>query len=955
MTEHDELGLFADRLGSDRYRRLVANLDASLDASSAAGVPPVNTPFVKHSATQERAAVRLLGASEFFRTLVERQIDWLEREADLRHPTIDSLLTTINVESLLGQDEAGVMKTLRILRQRAMLHIVWRSFTSDNGLAETLGSMTKLAEFVIHCAVNFAEHMVSRRFGTAVGDDTGTTQKIIVVGMGKLGGRELNLSSDIDIMFIYDEPGSTQGGRSSTSNQEYFTRVAQLVIRLIDSVTVDGRVFRVDTRLRPFGESGALVASYPSLENYYQQHGRDWERYALLKSRCITGIPTQTQLFQQLAKQFVYRRYTDFGVIEGLRSMKAMIDAERVAKGLVNDVKRGPGGIREAEFIVQSHQLIRGGRIPSIQTVGFGESIDALASEECLPPDIAKRLLVDYRCLRQLEHGIQALRDEQTHTLPCGAHDKEALVRLLGYEDWSTLAAIVDASRSGIAREFEALLSEASAQTSLILGLDLEAPTLDLTALKSLSLTSETALAETLDVFIAESRFRVMDAEATLRLQRVLPLLVKEVDQHPEAGAALTRVLSIVTVIFKRSAYLSLLAENTQARERFVGLVARSPSIAAKLRDSPALLDELLFPKRLFTAPSKEDIREQLDALTAYVDPDDLEAVMQHLRHFKEGITFRVAASELEGSIPLMKVSDNLSFLAEVIIERAVAVAYRDLAKKHGEPTYDAEFCVLAYGKLGGIELSYESDLDLVFIASGDGGVTSGPKAIDHQRFFTRLAQRVIHILSTNMMGGRLYEIDLRLRPNGDSGLLVNSLSALKKYLEGDAWTWEHQALVRARVVAGDPKLVKKVEALRVAVLSRHRDDMSLRDDVTSMRQKMRDHPVDVGSKSKRIDLKYARGGIVDIEFVVQYLVLTYAASHPQICQWSDVVRIVDQLEVAGILSKDNAKSLRDAYLQLRAATHRIAMSYDTEHDLAQAVESMARAKVTCSDLLPNL
>ena len=951
MTEHDQLGLLANRLGRDRYQRLTAGLDASLDV----GALPLDRLDTKKGATAKSSAHRLLGASEFFRTLVERQIDWLEKEADLSDPTIDALLTAIAPDSLLEQDEASVIKTLRTLRQRAMLHTVWRSFTSENGLAETLDSMTKLADFVIHSAVNYAEHAVSQRYGSAVGDDTGATQKLIVVGMGKLGGRELNLSSDIDIMFIYDEPGSTQGGRSSTSNQEYFTRVAQMVIRLIDSVTVDGRVFRVDTRLRPFGESGALVASYPSLENYYQQHGRDWERYALLKSRCITGIAAQTRAFQQLAKQFVYRRYTDFGVIEGLRSMKALIDAERVAKGLINDVKRGPGGIREAEFIVQSHQLVRGGRIPSIQKVGFGESIDALASEECLPPDTAKRVKADYQCLRQLEHGIQALRDEQTHTLPLALHDQEALVRLLGYEDWPTLRAIVDASRSAIALEFEALLSEASTQLNLILGLDSEVPTLDLTALKALSLTSETVLAQTLDAFIAESRFRVMDAEATQRLQKVLPLLVKEVDQHPEAGAALERVLSIVTVILKRSAYLSLLAENPQACERFVGLVARSPSIAAKLRDSPELLDELLFPKRLFTAPSKEDIRQQFDALTAYVDPDDLEAVMQYLRRFKETITFRVAASELEGSIPLMKVSDNLSFLAEVIVERAVAVAYRDLAQKYGEPAEGSEFCVLAYGKLGGIELSYESDLDLVFIASGDDGVTSGSKSIDHQRFFTRLAQRVIHILSTNMMGGRLYEIDLRLRPNGDSGLLVTSLPALKKYLQADAWTWEHQALVRARVVAGGPRLVNAVEALRVSVLSRDRDDASLRDDVTSMRQKMRDHQTDVGSKSKRIDLKYARGGIVDIEFVVQYLVLKYAASHPQICRWSDVVRIVDELEVAGILSKDNAKSLRDAYLQLRAATHRIAMSYDTEHDLAQAVESMARAKVTCTDLLPNL
>ena len=958
MMQHDQLSLLANRLGIERYQRLIAHLDASI-----AGAPPNNTHpsdnthtvTTNADTTNESAASRMLAGSEFFRTLAERQIDWLEDAADLSQPTIDALLASMPPESLYSQDETGVLKSLRVLRQRAMLHIVWRSFTSKDGLNETLDAMTKLADFVVQCAVGYAEKMVSARYGEAIGDDTGAIQKLIVVGMGKLGGRELNLSSDIDIMFIYDEPGNTQGGRSSTSNQEYFTRVAQTVIRLIDSVTVDGRVFRVDTRLRPFGDSGALVASYPSLENYYQQHGRDWERYALLKARCITGVTDQMRPFQQLAKQFVYRRYTDFGVIDGLRSMKALIDAERVRKGLVNDVKRGPGGIREAEFVVQSHQLVRGGRIPSIQTIGFKDSVEVLAVEECLSPKVAEQLHADYRQLRQIEHAIQALRDEQTHDLPTNTDDQKSLCMLLGVSDWAELLTAVDASRAAIAGEFEALLTDSPATENLILGIDSEAPTLDTGALNALSLSSSNVLAETLTTFIAETRFRVMDAEATQRLQKVLPLLITEVDQHPDPGAALERVLSIITAILKRSAYLSLLTENPQARERFVGLVARSPSIALKLKDSPELLDELLFPKRLFTAPSKADIREQLDALTTYTDLNDLEAVMQQLRRLKDAITFRVAVSELEGSIPLMKVSDNLSFLAEVIVERAVAVAYWDLAKKYGEPTNGAEFCVLAYGKLGGIELSYESDLDLVFISSGEEGVTAGPKPVDHERFFTRLAQRVIHILSTNMMGGRLYEIDLRLRPNGDSGLLVTTLTALKKYLESDAWTWEHQALVRARVIAGGAQLTNNVESLRVEVLSQHRDDSTLVEEVTSMRQKMRGHQANVESKSKRIDLKYGYGGIVDIEFVVQYLVLKHAADYPSICRWSDVVRILDSLEVAGILSKNNANSLRNAYLQLRAATHRIAMSYDTEDDLAEANESMARARANCADLLPNL
>ena len=940
--QHDQLGLLANRLGNERYQRLIAQLDATLESA---------TP----DTTSESTACRMLAASEFFRTLAERQIDWLEEEADLRQPTIDLLLESVDPESLGEQGEQEVLRSLRILRQRAMLHIVWRSFTSDNGLNETLAAMTTLADFIIRCAVSYAEKAVSKRYGEAIGDDTGAVQKLIVVGMGKLGGSELNLSSDIDIMFIYDEPGTTQGSRSSTSNQEYFTRIAQTVIRLIDSVTVDGRVFRVDTRLRPFGDSGALVASYTSLENYYQQHGRDWERYALLKARCITGPPDQVRPFQQLARQFVYRRYTDFGVIDGLRDMKALIDTERVAKGLVHDVKRGKGGIREAEFIVQSHQLVRGGRVPTLQQVGFREALSSLVQEQCLEPNVAATLNHHYRQLRQLEHGVQALRDEQTHSLPMEPPSQALLCQLLGYQHWDHLFEVYQASCSFIGDEFDRLLGESESKPTLILGMDTETPTLDRAALVDLKLSSLEAIVDELNVFVSQARLRAMDTEASQRLQKLLPLLVKEVDLHQNVNATLERVLSIVSATLKRSAYLSLLTENPQALSRLVELVARSQPIADKLRESPELLDELLFPKRLFTVPSKEDIRALLENATSQLDPDDLEGIMHELRRFKDAVVFRVAVSELEGSIPLMKVSDNLSFLAEVIVEKAVEVAYGQLTGKYGKPSGAADFCVLAYGKLGGIELSYESDLDLVFVSSGEEGVTTGAKVIEHQRFFTRLAQRVVHILSTTMMGGRLYEVDLRLRPNGDSGLLVTSFPALKKYLEFDAWTWEHQALVRARVVAGGSALVKKVEELRAEVLSQHRDDAALANDVTSMRHKMRDHQADVGAKSKQIDLKYGRGGIVDIEFVVQYLVLKHAASHPQICRWSDVVRILDSLEVAGILSKDNANSLRDAYLQLRAATHRIAMSYDTDDDLALATESMVSVGASCANLLPNL
>jgi glutamate-ammonia-ligase adenylyltransferase len=936
MVVEDQIQLMSQRMGAQRFERLISRLD---DCGTAGD------------------ARRLLGSSEFFRGLVERQIDWVESDAKLEASTID-YITAAHERSAatLQPTEATLTSSLRVLRQRAMLHILWRSFTQKaTGLDETLVAMSDLADFVIREAAQFAQAQVGARFGKPIGEESQTHQHLIVVGMGKLGGRELNLSSDIDIIFVYDEPGVTEGGRSSTSNQEFFTRVAQLVIKLIDSVTHEGRVFRVDTRLRPFGDSGALVASYPSLENYYQQHGRDWERYALLKSRCITGPFEQTRAFQQLARRFVYRRYTDFSVIEGLRDMKALIDAERVSKDLASDVKRGPGGIREAEFVVQSHQLTHGGRIPAIQTINFQTSALALAKEQCVPQPVVSTLTSAYRHLRQVEHGIQALRDEQIHAIPEASDAQENLRRLLGCGSWAELRDQTDVHRTAIATEFDALLNEPGYETRLIVGIDSDAPSLDMSVVMGLSLDREGEIVAVVSDFIAQTRFRVLDPEGVRRLQKVLPLILKAVDDQDDVEPVLKRLLSIVTAVLKRSAYLVLLGENPLALARLVNLVSRSEPITQKLLDSPELLDELLFPERLLSIPSKDEIRDLLNSTLEHIDPDDLESAMQLLRRFKETIVFRVACSELEGAISLMKVSDNLSFLAEVIVERAVAIAYGQLVERHGEPSGDAGFCVMAYGKLGGLELSYESDLDLVFVSAGDNGTTAGAKPIDNQRFFTRLAQRVIHILSTNMMGGRLYEVDLRLRPNGDSGLVVTSLQALERYLKHDAWTWEHQALVRARVVAGGSELVTQVEALRVEVLSTGRDDVSLADDVTAMRQKMRDHSPAVGDVSHRVALKYGRGGIVDIEFVVQYLVLKHAALYPSVGRWSDVVRILEALEACEILGSSDANSLKEAYLGLRSSVHRAAVSNASDSDSVETDELMEQASAVCTRLLPNL
>ena len=903
------------------------------------------------------ALIRLFASSEFFRDLFQTNATWALSELDWASPPVDTV-------SLLFDDEESISSTLpedqfladlRRRRRRCMLHIVWSSFVDPDGLDRTLMAMSALADSVIRQSLLYSEDQLAARLGRPVGAWSGEEQALLVVAMGKMGGYELNLSSDIDIMFAYNEPGETAGGRKSVSNQEYFTRQAQAIIRYLDSVTADGRVFRVDTRLRPFGDSGALVANLPALETYYQEHGRNWERYALMKARVISLAPEQHQEINDLFRQFVYRRYIDFGVIDGLRDMKRLIETERVNKDYDDDVKRGRGGIREAEFIVQSHQLTRGGRYPELRCRGFAESIEALSNAGYLDTADSETLHQSYRFLRQVEHALQALADRQTHALPSNHDDQECVVGLLNEPSWASLVKRIAATRSDIAERFDALLAEPEERRSLLLVGDSDSMTIDRASIDDLGLARASIFLPVLDAFTASARLHLMDEEGLRRLQRLLPLLCKTADKLETSSGAFERVLSIVAAVLRRSAYLSLLAENPSALDRLVFLTTRSRFIADRLQERPELLDELLFPDRLFTAPSRDDIAGLLNQYRKRWPGSDLEAPMQDLRRFKDEVVFRVAASELEGALPLMKVSDNLSFLAEVILDEAVAQATLELESRHGSPDEGAGFAILAYGKLGGLELNYQSDLDLVFVCDGESGMTDGDKPIENYRYFTRLAQKVIHILTTTMLGGRLYEVDLRLRPNGESGLLVTTLSSLSTYLKRDAWTWEHQALVRARAVAGDTRLMQNLEALRLDVLAMPRSELSLRNDVVSMRQKMRGQGLGGEKGDLASDLKYGEGGIVDIEFVVQYLTLRSASKSRAIARWSDVVRLLADLGESLVVDSTEAALLTDAYLTLRSIAHESTIALTDESSVERAETIMNQSAPLCRRLLPGL
>lgn len=905
----------------------------------------------------------LLATSLFFTEQLARQAGWVceglssgELLAETEH-TPERILEWVTAELPEDPDESTFMSVLRRVRQREMLRIVWHDFTFRANLEATLAAVTSLADAAVILAVEQATRQLAPRYGQPIGRDSGEVQELIVIAMGKMGGRELNLSSDIDLIFTYPESGETQGGRNSVSNQEYFIKLGQTVIKLLDAQTVDGFVFRVDMRLRPYGESGVLVCNYDSLELYYQEQGREWERYAMIKARPVTGSAPAREALREMLRPFVYRRYTDFGVIESLRDMKAMIAAETRRLGLENNIKKGSGGIREVEFIAQCMQLIHGGRVVELRSRGLVETLQRLESKAILDTEMVSELIESYRFLRNCEHAIQGMNDAQTQMLPDDDLAKLQLAVIMNFPDWDALSEKLSAVRNVVSNHFVGLIAPAEEEQVTEAGA-LRYVDLSAEVLETLGYHDAEQSWSAVDDFLRSSRISILQGESRLRLERFLPRLIEAAANTTSPDAAAIRLLPFVNAVSRRSAYLVLLEENPAALAALTSLAGQSPWIAELLAQRPELLDELLDLERLYSAPSRESMQSLVRQQLLRVPEDDLEEQMMVLRRIKDAVVLRVAASELSELLPVMKVSDNLTFLAEVILEQAIHVAKADLVRKHGEPGGDnAGFAVLGYGKLGGIELSYDSDLDIVFIYDGGNGETSGPKVIDNIRFYTRLAQRVVHVLSTKLATGRLYEIDLRLRPHGDSGLVAVSATAFKKYQLESAWVWEHQALVRTRAVAGDRELCDRLETARAEILSVPRDTGELAGEVASMRRRM----IETGTKQLSLkngefDIKRSPGGIVDIEFVVQYLVLANAHAHPELTQWSDVVRILDSLESAGLVTASCADDLRSAYLKYRSAVHVTGLQrMSAVAKISDFQEELAKVIAVRDSLLPGL
>lgn len=902
--------------------------------------------------TFARRLATLLACSPFAAQLCRRFPDWLpglQAAGDLDR-RLDAAEWTGRLARIAGEPATleALDQALRRFRNREFLRIVWRDFNRIAFTLETTADISAVAECCVRAALDFHYAQLSQEWGTPL-DSRQAPQSLVVLGMGKLGAVELNLSSDIDLIFGYPAAGETAGGPTSVSNQEFFVRLGQRLIKSLDQITADGFVFRVDMRLRPYGDSGALVLNFDALEEYYQTQGRDWERYAMIKARPIAGDPDAGATLMALLRPFTYRRYLDYSAFAALREMKALIQREVQRRRLQDNIKLGPGGIREIEFIAQCFQLIRGGRESRLQERQLPLVLRTLEELGYLPANAVDELQRAYVFLRDTEHAIQGYNDKQTQELPTAELPRAALAWTLGYSDWPTFKGALDAHRDAVSVQFQNIIAEPQEQATTV------APTPQLNWQNfwlEPDLTIESAAAQlqaanfdrTEDVARRLLELRgsknvlVMQPLSRERLDRFMPQLLAAATQAAQPGTTLLRILPLVEAVLRRTAYLVLLNENPAALRELVVLCAASPWISAQLAAHPVLLDELLNAGTLYVAPEKKVLQNDLQQQILRLSWDDLEAHMEVLRYFKLAHVLRVAASEVNGTLPLMKVSDYLTWIAETILEHVLELAWRHLVAKHGTPQGGTEndernFVVVGYGKLGGIELGHGSDLDLVFIHAADASQSTSGKPelqqtpIDNGTFFTRLGQRIIHILTTQTALGTLYEVDMRLRPSGNSGLLVSSLKSFTEYQQKHAWTWEHQALVRSRVVAGDAALAARFEQVRHEILCTERAPEKLRADVVEMRQKMRTQlrPRDTETEANPwLDLKQGSGAIVDIEFITQYAVLAWAHSHPALARWTDNIRILETLQQERLLDEATALGLIDAYKSYRAAVHRL-------------------------------
>nr|WP_294838376.1 bifunctional [glutamate--ammonia ligase]-adenylyl-L-tyrosine phosphorylase/[glutamate--ammonia-ligase] adenylyltransferase [uncultured Methylotenera sp.] len=803
-------------------------------------------------------------------------------------------------------DENSLKKSLRLLRSRVMARMILRDLNGLADLQEVMTTTSQLAECAINTAIKYLHEWQAAVYGQPV-DAHGKQQQLIVIGMGKLGGGELNVSSDIDLIFAYESDGATQGAKS-LSNQDFFARLAKKLISAIDEITEDGFVFRVDMRLRPFGSEGAIVCNLDALEDYYQNNGREWERYAWIKGREVTG----GDLVSRLLRPFVFRKYLDFGAFASMRYLKIQIQRDVNSKGMHDNIKLGRGGIREIEFIAQVFQLIRGGRDVSLQIKPTLSVLRLLSNKGLLPEQTVAELSEAYVFLRNLEHRLMYVDDVQTQELPKSDEAKARIAKAMNYENWSAFLQQLDLYRVQVQQHFDATFNDAETVDD---ALELEKSVWNATvseaeAIESLRRIGFAEADDTyrrLNILHQSSRYKQLPELSRQRFDAVMPHVIAQAGKVNNADITLTRVTDLLESICRRASYLALLAEHPQAMQLLVKLCSSSPWLANYLTSHPILLDELLDDRTLHAAPDFAAMRTELLQRLAEVT-GDVERQMDVMRHFKHAYIFRFAVQDINGELQLETLSDYLSALADLILSVALEVIWPNVRGKHRDIP---KFAVIGYGKLGGKELGYASDLDIIFLYDDEA-----PEASEA---YARFAQRINNWFNSLTSAGLLYETDLQLRPDGNSGLLVSRVDAFRDYQLNKAWIWEHQALTRARFVAGDSAIGQAFDAIRAEVMTQARDAAVLKTEVLSMRERMRkaQHVSD-----GMFDLKHGVGGIIDVEFLVQYLVLLHAPSYPVLTVNIGNIGLLRQMGALKIIDAALAESVAAAYREYRHLQH---------------------------------
>jgi len=868
-------------------------------------LPPVTIP-----AADRLDHVR--NCSDFAAGLLDRFPEWGDR--------LDEPQSCDPVRLAQSISDHGLEPGLRRFRNRTMLNIVWRDLTGLATLAETFTGLTQLAQTCLQAAIAEQQARMEAKHGIPRAAD-GSAQHLCVIGLGKFGGGELNLSSDIDVVFCFPQSGGTDG-RRSLSNDQFFTRLVRAVIASLADITEDGFCFRVDTRLRPFGDSGPITTSLAAMEQYYQREGRDWERYAMIKARPVAGdMAAAAELLERL-KPFVYRRYIDYGSVEALQEMHANVVEDARRKDRLDDIKRGPGGIREIEFLAQCFQLLRGGRDTGLQTPSLDRALEEIEKLELLDHEAVSGLRNDYVFLRFLENRIQALRDQQTHRLP-GGEDRARIARAMYENSVAALDRRLERVRRRVGERFQGIFPSRPAPASdgrwaerwrsLRSGQqDVEEP-------------PAAGDKGPLSIFARRLQRLALSRRAHQRLDRFMPELLERLDRGGLNEQTLNRVFDLVLAICRRSAYLVLLVQQPRALDRMLELFERSEWIADKVIRFPALLDELIDPALGRYVPTPQDLARSVARILEAAP--GTEAVLANLNYLKLANELRIAVGQLQGSLDGEQARVALSELAGALLGGVLDIAGREIAARHGGFPAAAEhgrstlgghqgLAIVGYGSLGACELGYSSDLDLVFLFESGAEASDGTRSLPPERYYARLAQRVLSFLTVMTPSGRLYEVDTRLRPNGRAGSLVSSIGAFREYQLKEAWTWELQALTRARHVTGSQHVAARFNRVRQEALCQRRDERALARELVEMRHRMmREHGAD-GARDQAP--KHRPGGLVDIEFLAQFGVLANARIYPRVIQATGTLPQLRELESIGWLSAPEQAALSDTMRRLR-------------------------------------